>query len=145
MVSHRTTLEDLLNQPAPSRSTPSRTWPGRHRGARPRASLKLLLTRAVVVPTAFVIGFALSYVAIDQFEVQVSALAGVGAATDAQLVDVLRAHRTCWDPGTEPPGTHVPATAIVTMPGQRPQLADAAVGVGIFFDERPGVVHAYCA
>jgi hypothetical protein len=55
---------------------------------------------------------------------------------------LIERHR-CWA-GEAPTGAPTPAHAVVTPPGGSARVVPAEVGFGIWLDDDPGVLHAFC-
>lgn len=60
----------------------------------------------------------------------------------ARVSGLLTTHG-CWS-GEAPEGAPEPGHAVVTVPGGRPRLVEAAVGFGIWLEGEPGVLHGFC-
>lgn len=65
------------------------------------------------------------------------------ATRGAARVSRLLTKHGCWS-GEAPEGAARPGHAVVTVPGVRPRLVDAAVGFGIWLEGEPGVLHGFC-
>ena len=74
---------------------------------------------------------------------QDAAVTDTRPAQGADRVSRLVEEHGCWT-GEAPPDAPVPGHAVVTLPGQRPRLAHADVGFGIWLDGDPGTLHAFC-
>lgn len=60
----------------------------------------------------------------------------------ARVAELLAAHG-CWS-GRAPAGAPAPTRAVVSGPGGGLALVAADVGLGIWLDGDPGVVHEFC-
>ena len=66
---------------------------------------------------------------------------GTHAEHPTRAERIVAAH-DCWS-GAAPAGVE-PTHAVVTLPGRAARLVRAEVGYGIWLEDDPGVLHAFC-